>query len=366
MPTGFASPMTDQTTDTIHETAAHWCLRLQGPVKDTELDDFSEWLAQNPAHIEAFRRVSTIWVGLGQLADHPEIVRRLDAASDYFQAASRRAAVPTRKEPWHRARYWVGLAASAFIVLTVGIVASLVTSSDKSAEAVVRYQTDLGERRSFRLEDGSLVALDERSNLEVRYSQSSRSLELFAGQARFDVARDTERPFQVKARGQLVHAKGTAFNIDLMTSETVITLLEGYITVAPAKERDSPAPEASAERAAVVKEIEMEPGEQLILSERRGIVVTKPARLDDAVSWETGKVVFVDEPLGLAAERMGHYAGQRLLVSGEEATAMRVSGVFDTSDVHGFVEAVTSYLPVTSVVDADGSILLTATSVARD
>src|SRR5690606_29399374 len=181
----------------------------------------------------------------------------------------------------------------------------------------------------------------------------------------FDVARDSERPFEVKARGQIVHAKGTAFNVDLMTSETVITLLEGRITVAPAAENSLALPEASSERGAVFEEIEMEPGEQLILSGRRGIVVSKPARLEDAVSWETGKVVFVDEPLGLAAERMSHYAGQRLLVSGEEAAAMRVSGVFDTSDVHGFVEAVTTYLPLTSAVDADGSILLT-TSGSRD
>lgn len=357
--------MTDRINDTTHETAAHWCLRLQSPVEDADLDDFSEWLARNPAHIDAFRRVATVWVGLGRLSNHPEIVRRLDAASDYFQAASRLGAVPARRSRWQRARYWVGVAASALIVLTVGIVASIVTSPDESSETVLRYQTELGERRSFRLEDGSLVALDQRSKLEVRYSRDSRSLELVAGQARFDVARDSERPFEVKARGQIVHAKGTAFNVDLMTSETVITLLEGRITVAPAAENSLALPEASSERGAVFEEIEMEPGEQLILSGRRGIVVSKPARLEDAVSWETGKVVFVDEPLGLAAERMSHYAGQRLLVSGEEAAAMRVSGVFDTSDVHGFVEAVTTYLPLTSAVDADGSILLT-TSGSRD
>ena len=51
------------------------------------------------------------------------------------------------------------------------------------------------------------------------------SQELLSGQARFDVAHDAARPFSVHAGGQTVVATGTAFNVDLLGPQVLVTLI---------------------------------------------------------------------------------------------------------------------------------------------
>src|SRR3546814_19320188 len=80
------------------------------------------------------------------------------------------------------------------------------------------YRTVSGERRLITLEDGSKISLDARSEVRVRYSKDARRLELLGGQARFDVAHDSRRPFSVRARDPLVIATGTAFTNDMVGS----------------------------------------------------------------------------------------------------------------------------------------------------
>src|SRR3546814_3333806 len=93
------------------------------------------------------------------------------------------------------------------------------------------YRAVAGERRLITLEDGSKISLDARSEVRVRYSKDARRLELLGGQARFDVAHDSRRPFSVRARDQLVIATGTAFNIDMVGSTVLVTLIEGRVEV---------------------------------------------------------------------------------------------------------------------------------------
>ena len=51
--------------------------------------------------------------------------------------------------------------------------------------------------RPLELEDGSRVVLDTQSQLRVSYTKSARNIELLEGQAHFEVAKDSQRPFRV-------------------------------------------------------------------------------------------------------------------------------------------------------------------------
>jgi len=76
------------------------------------------------------------------------------------------------------------------------------------------YSTGVGERRTLTLADGSVVTLDARSRIQVKYRDRERLIDLDQGQARFDVAKDPARPFRVSAAGrETVLAFGTQFNV---------------------------------------------------------------------------------------------------------------------------------------------------------
>ena len=85
--------------------------------------------------------------------------------------------------------------------------------------------------------------------------------------------------------------------------------------------------------------------------------VIRPADLPVATAWESGRLVFNNEPLGEAVERINRYTDRPLKI--EPAVAnLRISGVFNAGDVGAFIDAVTSYFPVTASTSTDNSILL--------
>jgi transmembrane sensor len=57
-----------------------------------------------------------------------------------------------------------------------------------------------------------------------------------------------------------------------------------------------------------------------------------------SLSWEAGQLVFEDERLDVAVERMNRYA-ERPLTIGDAATgSMRISGVFTAGDTEALVQ----------------------------
>src|SRR5205823_4691644 len=115
-------------------------------------------------------------------------------------------------------RVWAAAAAACLCALAIGGVLAWKWMTPDT------LRTAAGERRVVTLSDGSQVQLDSLSELQVRYSGQTRALELIKGQARFDVAHETGRPFEVNAASRKVVALGTAFNIDLLGKTLLVTL----------------------------------------------------------------------------------------------------------------------------------------------
>jgi transmembrane sensor len=182
----------------------------------------------------------------------------------------------------------------------------------------------------------------------VRYAAHSRSLTLVAGQARFEVAHDVLRPFSVTARGQEVVATGTVFNVDLMGSELLVTLIEGHVTVL-AQESPAIALDQLPDR------IALDAGEQLVLSPAGKPRIAR-VNIERTTAWQNGQLVFEDEPLDTVLARISRY-GNRQVIAGDAACAgLRISGVFREGDVAGFLSTITSYLPVVARRMNDGTI----------
>jgi transmembrane sensor len=224
------------------------------------------------------------------------------------------------------------------------------------------YRTDAGERRLVTLIDGSQVQLDSLTELSVDYSEHARDLKLIRGQARFEVARDVERPFTVLAAGKKVVATGTAFNVDLLGKDLFVTLIEGHVVILPQAEATprlssaatSPSRSGSALPSAAdampdfeIKPIELEAGQQLaVLAD--GATTVAAANVQRATAWQSGQIVVENEPLASVTRRVNRYADRPVELADQTVGSLRISGVFHTGDVDGFVSTITSYLPVTA------------------
>src|SRR5690606_19908100 len=98
------------------------------------------------------------------------------------------------------------------------------------------FTTWIGERRMVSLSDGSELTLNARTSLRVdenAYGQSMREVELLAGEAFFEVAKDSSRAFIVQAGCLQTTVLGTSFNIQTYAEmeEQVISVYTGRVKV---------------------------------------------------------------------------------------------------------------------------------------
>jgi transmembrane sensor len=330
--------------------ASAWRVRLSEADSESSAA-FEAWLAADPANNHsAWAEVQAPWTAVGEAATSLEVMAARRDALDRARRSSRWRWV--RLDGYRRvAAGAVALAAVACVAIYIDIAGDFLVADD--------YHTQLGERETVTLLDGSHVTLDSGTEVKVHYTAGARRLELLRGQARFDVAHDAQRPFTVQARDETVLATGTAFNIDMMGPSVVVTLIQGRVTVLtdhqPERLLEAIRPRASNGQPSTPS-FALAAGQQLIA------VPAAPARieaasLDRTSAWESGQLAFDDESLASVAERVSRYTAHPVTVA-TDAASLKMSGIFNAGDLSTFIDTVTHYLPVQASDSPNGSIVL--------
>ena len=128
---------------------------------------------------------------------------------------------------------------AAAVVLGIGVsLSTLYLTNQENLSTVGNYKlvTSKGEKSYLQLPDGTRVWLNSCTTLEYaeNYGHSNRSIYL-DGEAYFEVAKNKDLPFVVKANGIDVKAIGTAFNVSayMEDSQLTTTLFNGKVAVQP-------------------------------------------------------------------------------------------------------------------------------------
>jgi transmembrane sensor len=208
--------------------------------------------------------------------------------------------------------------------------------------------TSTGYERA-RLADGSTLELNTASTARVRFTAAERQIDLESGEAHFEVAHDTARPFVVRAGGVAVRAVGTAFNVRFHAGTIEVTVTEGKVNVGPASVTSRPTVELDGHEGAT------HPNGQTLVSaqERVAIPVASSARnvvfpapaierlalaeVHAALAWQRRVTEFSDTPLAEIAARFNRYHSLQLVVADPELGARRIGGIFALDDVEAFV-----------------------------
>jgi len=305
---------------------------------------FEAWVA-DPANEAAWRQVLGPWELFGEQAAAPEVIAARRAALGRAREAGRR-----RYRPHGR------LARIAAGIVAIGVAGGLVIWNLAQPDI---YRTQLGERRVVTLADGSTLSLDSHSDVRVKFSRETRELMLLSGQARFDVAHDATRPFSVVAGGEMIIATGTAFTVDLADQTVRVTLIEGRVTVIDQRPEAPIVASAQGQplRPGRVRRVELRAGEQLVTAPASPPTVV-PVSLERATAWQNGQLFFEDEPLSSVVARISRYTDRPLTVPDERVASLKISGVFNTGDLDGFVKTIAQYLPVKVEPGENGALVL--------
>jgi transmembrane sensor len=283
--------------------AIRWYVRLRAPdCSETERAAFRTWLAQDAAHEAAFRLATCVDARVAELAATDPRLRTL---------ADRARALPARRI--FGAAQW---RVAAALVLAIGVGALLFAPRPGADEAgAVTYANAGLQQQRIALADGSILHLDVDSQINLRFGQAERRLELLKGRAYFEVAHDASRPFAVTAGGVRTVALGTRFQVALAARQLRVTLAEGSVAI------DGTA------NTGHWREI-LHPGQQLQFDEHSGRRQKLEVDAAADLAWSRGRLVFDATPLAEALDEINRYAAVKLRVGDAALAAVPIGGNF--------------------------------------
>ncbi|MDZ7855800.1 FecR family protein [Sphaerotilus sp.] len=298
--------------------------------RDKAASQLRRWSEAGAEHRRALQQAEQLWGGLGNLAAASRDAISLPAADDRL---------PPARADRRRALSRLGGGTALGLAALAGL--GLWRWHGEQALFDRRFATGIGQLMpGVTLPDGSTLALDADSAVELSLWRNRREARLLHGRALFTVASDAGRPFTVFTRAGEVRVVGTRFSVSDRGGAVRVLVAEGRVQVRSG-------PEQALLRAGQQIELrsvdasDTEPGAQPWLGPVR------PASVEDAAAWRSGWLSFNDTPLAEAVAAFNAYLQHPIeLAEHPRLRALRVSGGFDARAPKIFVESLPAVLPV--------------------
>jgi ferric-dicitrate binding protein FerR (iron transport regulator) len=292
-----------------------------------ELDKFYEWIHESADNRELYFEAKLIYDACTPLSlsasDLDESWRRLVGKREKLE----------KQESASGRRLWRRLApyAAAVVILAVTVSGLFIAlPKDDSSQFSLQYIGGNNQKANVLLfPDGTKICVgsDTRIHNEADYGKESRTVHL-DGEAYFEVAKQADRPFIVKIKGQEIEVLGTKFNVRAYSSDSVsvTTLLEGSVQL------HTEYPQ---------KYTVLEPNQELVYNRRSNTIKVNEVDASLAIMWIDGYYRFFDQKLEIILSKLERRYDVRFAISSERLKNRKFSGTFyysqDIEDILGII-----------------------------
>lgn len=192
---------------------------------------------------------------LNEDAEHPLLLEKLKRQWEAVQVDTSAFVIPDKAAVWNKVQarirdkvkqvpmYSRSLlirvsSVAAVLALVLGFSLSFLLNGQKESWQASQFENVVmappGQKTQLVLPDGTLVWLNSGSRLSYNYQYSTQDRVVnLEGEAFFDVKKDTQYPFIVKAGAVDVKVHGTAFNVSAYEDEEniMVALLRGKVSL---------------------------------------------------------------------------------------------------------------------------------------
>ena len=309
-----------RSVEDVEAEAAAWAAKLDA-APDQHHTGLDDWFARDPKNAGALLRAQAALALFEPEATSPAKIETRERNS------------PDRR----RILVWGGAFA-----LAVSSAALFLTGLPSET-----YTTHTGEFRSLALSDGSSVAIDAQSRIDIAFTQNSRDVHLATGRVLFRAAHSMTRPFRVIVDDIVVTDIGTAFQVERAERSGAVDVLvtEGAVRV------DTPS-----------SHLELKAGQRASFPHLPGKLPPQAVRLTQAgverqLSWREGRLELDGETLDTAISEMNRHSGVQLRVGTPALGRASLYGSFRMDDSAGFARAVAVSLGTKAHLDAKGIVI---------
>ena len=265
-----------------------------------------QWIAASDDHRKQFHDFKLIWETSKQLAASTQIDEN-DSWQRFQQRIHAPAKQPAPVRPLQRRLPLARIAAIVVLVLGVGALAALLFPANKSME-LQSNNTVLHDT----LPDGSVITLNKNSRITYpqRFTGGTRSTAL-QGEAFFNVAPDTKKPFIVHVNDITVKVLGTSFNVRSIGGRTEVIVETGRVQVSRQQHT-----------------VELRPKERLSIAPADSAMIKQPVTDKLYNYYRSREFVCDSTPLWKLAEVLQEAYGINIVIEGKELRNLLLTATF--------------------------------------
>lgn len=310
---------------------------IQNKTSEEENQQLHRWMQESTENKKRFFAEKDIWDSYSFQSN----MNQYNPVHELELLKNRRASITSK--PGIRLKQFIQIAAMLLITFGLGWGSQFILFERLGQKNVVEMKeifTPKGQVNQIFLADGTRIWINSDTQLSVPnvFNNEERVVKL-SGEAFFEVAKDTKRPFRVEVNGQQIEVLGTSFNVRAYpnSNEIETTLQTGRI------------------RLHIDKQItNISPGEQAVFDKSaRQLTISKVNPLSFS-SWKEGRYEFHNEDLLEVFELVERWYDVEITADEEYFKGMEFSGVIKRNkDARHFVELLNLSIPVKYEIKGD-------------
>ena len=320
-----------------------------GELHGEELKKMESWISSDPERESRITQLYEIW----KESEHPpypldveEAWNNLSHGMDEMDSVRNTGSVSSgdskvksltawqqagasRRKTAGSARRYIIAAATILIIVSAMLFTYYTGLSDTEgllAEAERHVLvTQQGERASYQLSDGSRVVLHAGSRLEIPDDYNAENRELYLeGEAYFETAHDSEKPFIVHSKETYTRVVGTRFIVQSWSGqddEVEVIVSEGKVLFG-----DITTLESDEKIEALLSQ-----NQRGVLSADKGLQVTDVDDINWYLGWTEGRLIFENRPLSEVLPRLERWYDLEISVEEEHLKGKKITADIDYS-----------------------------------
>lgn len=200
---------------------------------------------------------------------------------------------------------------------------------NKVAQSIlIEKENPPGQKSKIQLVDGSVVYLNANSKISYLedFEEHQRIIHL-AGEAFFEVAKDSLRPFIVVSGGLQTQALGTQFNIKAFPEDdkVTVTLLEGKVKVKDHEGSQS---------------VLLQDQQAVSYASQKQLLQEVPFVYAEAISWKDGLLYFQQSSLSEVISRLERWYGVEIQLEKSADQPKSISGSFENENLENVLRSI--------------------------
>jgi transmembrane sensor len=278
---------------------------------------------------------------LENLEDTDEISTKANAEFErlWKRIESDRFRSSPRGVKWDTVRYWSAAALILGLIFGVLIPQTLFHKNQKVWYTAIAPKGSVSENI---LPDNTHIFLNADSWIRYATDRENKIREVFLqGEAWFEVEHSEETPFVVHTGFYDVRVAGTRFNVKAYKEDDeVITTLENGKILA-----------GSASNFKMKRDIELEPGEQLIYKKQENSLTVNQVNTHIYSSWKDNKLIFINMSLRELIILLERKYGVEIMVSDPDILNYHYDGTLKNETIIEVLNILQETLPVDYVIN---------------